>query len=176
MVFADHFFETSKTVRTAWRRYRWYGITGLAIATCLFVYGSIMLDEPFESSLFALGCGCTFGGLFMIFSQPLYKRRNRKLIHKMYHETDKNDFFNEVRAELLEDGISLASISTQSTTKWIGIERIDLLKDHTLVYLGPASAYVIPRSSVVEGDFEAFSTTLKSRFTQFKSQQTAESR
>ena len=63
-------------------------------------------------------------------------------------------------------GFREETVVGESRINWEGIESIISIDTHTFIYTGSQQAYVIPKGSVIEGDYDAFVAHAKESFQQ----------
>lgn len=55
---------------------------------------------------------------------------------------------------ITETGITVTRPGGESTTYWRGIERVETSTNAAYVYISSMAAYIVPKCSVIEGDYE----------------------
>ena len=105
-----------------------------------------------------------FAGLFIYFYLPksIFKRLEKDIL-KFYGEGSNKSLFGEHELQLQENNLEAKSQYANSVIEFSGIERMGETADHTFIYLNALTAVPISRNGVLEGDYDAFMQTLKSR-------------
>lgn len=84
----------------------------------------------------------------------------------MLNEGKNAYFLGPWSIELLEDGIVTTNSFSESKTKWDGIEKIIESEEHIFIYVGVASAFIIPKRAFLDNKgIDEFLTTLRSLMT-----------
>lgn len=156
LAFTQHLHEKSPTLR----RTRRAGI--IAFAAVMFGMCLIAHELFGDPIVFLFGAGSA--GLFAVFHPRLYRRNVKRLTTRLYAEGQNTGILGKHIAELRENGLSDTTDFSERTVFWKGIERIETIPGHTLVYLSAMSAQVIPENSVVEGSYSAFVEELQRRW------------
>ena len=65
--------------------------------------------------------------------------------------------------EILPDGILVRYPVMESKTLWAGLKQVVSTPTHTFIYVGSLNAYILPRSGVLEGNYDEFVRTLQDR-------------
>lgn len=109
--------------------------------------------------------GGTVGFLYCLFyPKRSYFRHIRKTTEQLYREGRDKGLLGEREIEFAEDGIIFRSEVEESKHKWEGIEKIVTIDDYTFVYVNPISAYILPRSKIIDGDYGVFVQAIKEKF------------
>ncbi len=158
LAFTLHLHETSPVLR----RTRRAGVIGFAA----FIFGTCLIAHELfgEPIVFLFGAG--FAGLFAVLHPQLYRRNVKRLSTRLYAEGQNKGVLGQHLAELRDNGLSDTTDFSERTVFWKGIERIETIPGHTLVYLSAMSAQVIPENSVTEGSYPAFVDELQRRWHQ----------
>lgn len=87
-----------------------------------------------------------------------------RLLRKQYSSDRNRGFLGWHELELTDEGLLFRSAYTEGKMAWGVIERIESTKDHTFIYMGTASALIIPHNNITSGNYAAFLQELGQRF------------
>lgn len=82
-----------------------------------------------------------------------------KVCQKVFLEQDTKSVICEHLLEITNDGMHEKTALNEWWGKWAAIQQITVERDMAFIYIGPLQAHIIPRSRVVEGDFDSFVAT-----------------
>ena len=102
--------------------------------------GSLMLLVPYVILLII-----SFGPLLNLMLKWTYRERPDKVA------------FGEHALEIDEQGLTERSDVAEHSVRWEGVNAIDTTPRHAFIFVGARLAYIVPRASVLEGNFEQFS-------------------
>ncbi|MGC7873266.1 YcxB family protein [Desulfosporosinus sp. SYSU MS00001] len=101
--------------------------------------------------------------LIMFFFPKGFRSRMKRRIGKILNEGKNAYFLGPWSIKLLEDGIVTTNSYSESKTRWDGIEKIIEGEEHIFIYVGVASAFIIPKRAFPDNNgIEEFLTTLRS--------------
>jgi len=104
--------------------------------------------------------GLLFAGIALsltcLIIYPSFDEINRKMTIKQYKDEKISPLIGRHQLCIVENGLKCTTDVSEELVYWKGISNIETLQDHTYIYLGRNKAYVIPRSSVAEGNYEKF--------------------
>jgi hypothetical protein len=87
-----------------------------------------------------------------------------RLIRRQYSGDKNRGFLGAHELELTDEGLIHRTAYSEGKMAWGMIERIETTKDYTFIYVGTASALVIPHARITGGSYEAFMRALAERF------------
>lgn len=164
LVFARYVYDTSSTHRRARRTTILIWIVALLAVTYL-IYRIVSFPVTFPLILIWLPIAA-----LIIYLMLLWNRRYfLKNYIRMQKESPNNILTGEHLIRITDSGLFGRSVSGDGNTFWSAIEHIDTVGDHTLVFIHAVAAIVIPKSGVVEGDYDVFVGALKERYEGAKS-------
>ena len=90
--------------------------------------------------------------LFWIWGYPLYywwaiKRNHRRI----YSNRENSGVIGSHFLAIEPKGVSEKSAVGESTTNWIGVERIEQDEKYLFIYIGPLQAHIIPKRAFASG-------------------------
>ena len=138
---------------------RWISVI-LFVAMAVIALIMHSTDLAFLALIFAVG--------YFFFIGVSHRKRYLKNFTKMYERSPRQGQVGTHLLSFNDIGITEESENTRGTTSWKDVERIESSPDYTFVYVGPVSAYVIPRSGVIEGDYKSFVAELLQRYKKVK--------
>ena len=101
--------------------------------------------------------------LIMVFFPNGFRLRVKRRLEKILNEGNNAYFLGPWSIKLLEDGIVTINTFSESKTKWEGVEKIIEAEEHIFIYVGIASAFIIPKRAFLDNkDIDEFLTTLGS--------------
>ncbi len=105
------------------------------------------------------------GGAFALCWCVTSKRRSAsqcaKLARKFFEEGKNKGSLGAQLLRLSEDGVEESNDYGSKFTRFNAIERVESTDQHTFIFTGAASAYIIPHGKVVEGDVTVFRAALE---------------
>jgi len=153
-VFARFHFKASRTLRRAMLLQK----VLLVLAFVISVTG--WLRSPESLGYPVLAAACILGFIWIMYGEP--RRYVRNMLRMRGEGKRGNDpVYSEMTMH--DDGLSVADRIAQARVSWDGIEKVEVLEDHCLLYVSGTSALIIPRATVTVGDYEAFVTGLTNR-------------
>jgi hypothetical protein len=100
---------------------------------------------------------------------PRYARQYReKQIRKLYSEGDNKSLIGTHTISIEPTGIRVRTDVSESSTQWQSIERICMTDDTTYIFVGAVNAYVIPKHTVIEGNYEECIKEIQQQWEQHK--------
>ena len=124
------------------RRPRW--VVRLAYPAVMAAATTIWLAlAPLDWIVLAAGCGVT-----IIFTAKLWNRydeMNAEQVRKVYSDGRNAALFGTVRLVISEKGIEKTTQYSTSLVQWPAVERIASDGDAIFIFIGAATAHVIPR-------------------------------
>ncbi len=146
---------TSPTIR-ALRRNRIIIMVPLVFALSFLTANLVThhLDLIF-SILTACFSTAAFGVYLYFFYRYLYLPKIRKLARKLYSEDKNPGMVGEHTLEVDEQGFVERTAFRETRFSWGALTRIENTPGYTYLFVGAASAFIIPHKSIIEGDFPA---------------------
>jgi ABC-type multidrug transport system fused ATPase/permease subunit len=152
---ASFHYSISPNLQRSLQIARWISVI---LFVLLAIIGLIMKSKylAFGGLIFAIG--------YFFYIGNSHRKRYLKNFTRMYEKVPQKSQIGEHKLSFNDIGITEESAASVGTTAWRGIERIKSTPDHTFIYVGPVSAYVIPRAGVIEGDYNSFVAELVQRY------------
>lgn len=97
-----------------------------------------------------------------------YKKRYLKNMVKTFEDEQHKNFFGGHSLTTDDTGITDEIESVINHTPWENIEHLELTDTHTFIFVKSVMVYAIPKHSIIDGDYETFIDTLKTKFEEFK--------
>lgn len=92
-----------------------------------------------------------------------WRRKIRSMTRKSLSEGSNAGALGARELESTESGLVERSAHSEQKTGWPAIEKVVSTDEYTFVYTSAVSAVVIPRSAVIEGDYEAYVDAVRKR-------------
>ncbi len=132
-----------------------YGFIFLCVLTTLFFRRGDHFSDPRYWMIF-IPVLCVVGFLFVF----LYSRWRtwliKRSVRRIYNEGDNPGLVGRHKLTVNDRGVWEETEVGESRTNWEGIVKILSSGTHTFIYIGAAQAHVVPKASIVEGDYDAF--------------------
>ena len=149
-----HYLQTSPLQRRA-TSWRW--------AFPVIVFGLLGLFSLLSLSLGPMIWGA--GWLVFYAAIVLVQRAGRdRRLRRIYEEGKNKCLLGHHELELTADGLLERTTVSEGRVSWTGVEHVVSTETHTFVYTGSGSALIIPRATVITGDYRAFVATLREHF------------
>ena len=157
LIFNEYHCKHSKAVQANIRFYRWWlGILSFAIlflALQLITHGKYFYQEGIIS--------LSFSTIYIIIYPRTFRSTLRRQVLKLVAEGQNKGTIGEHTLQIEPDGLVEISPFNQSKFLWSGIERVACTDTHAFIYISALVAHVVPRASIVSGNFDEFIKTLK---------------
>ena len=141
-----------------WKRvtvmFRW-GIAGL-----FFVFAAL---RALSQSWVAVLVWCGVGVLWILMLPGFMLRSAKRNARKLYGEGTNKGWTGWHELEITDEGLVERTEASEQRTRWSAIERLGMTPDHMFVYVSALTAHVIPRASILEGNYESFVEGLKKK-------------
>ncbi|PLX98413.1 MAG: hypothetical protein C0623_12115 [Desulfuromonas sp.] len=96
------------------------------------------------------------------FLQPAFFRwSTARQLRKVYAEPQNEALLGQQELEIVGNELMLKSEATENRIALKSVEKIISSDDHTYVYTSASNAHIIPKNSVIEGDYDGFIKTLR---------------
>ncbi len=149
-----HLIKNSFFMRRAIRKGQaWWTMGPLVGGVLLAAYKRV----PLEKSRIILAAIFLFLSVPMYFLYPVYFRFHNERFIRNFCRSEKNKgvigkhFFS-----VSEDAIIDKTDHNDATIPWQSVDRIESTEDHTFVFTGELTAHIIPRHSILDGQYDAF--------------------
>ncbi|HEV58820.1 MAG TPA: YcxB family protein [Phycisphaerales bacterium] len=110
--------------------------------------------------LICTGIACAWSAWFLMRSGKL----SVKQIARLYDPQKDKGTLCRHELEVGEDGLIHRTPVSASRMRFQGITEVVRTNGHAFIFVGSMSGHVIPRSRIIEGDFEAFMQALSERW------------
>ena len=160
VAFADHHATHSPMVCREIKQLRWLAGVGVVVGLLLvyFHYG-----DPDAKGRMVAGLCFVVMGVSAIVAYPRWFRKQyrRKMLDANRPRKTPDD---QTRTTIeLDDGYLKTDQEYGTTTLKLSlIDRFEQTPEHGFIYVSPITANIIPRRKIVEGDYDAFVTQLRS--------------
>ncbi len=125
----------------------------------IFLALSIYFRDPV-----AVIIGIILAGLGWVAYPHIYKKQVKKNILAMINESKGRVGTGEFKLIVNDTTLDVDNKYFKASFSWDAVEKIDILSDRSYVYLGQGIGLIIPRASVVEGNYGKFVDALKETF------------
>ncbi len=157
----------------AWNKHQWYSqkwfkwkLLGRRLVFAswpvLIALGVNTFVKSYMTSIGLLFAGIA-GSLCYLVLYPSFDEINRKFTMKQYKDDKISSVLGRHQLCIVDDGLRCTTDRSEGIVHWKGISKIETLPDRTYIFLGPNNAYVIARSSVIEGNYEEFINCVSKR-------------
>ena len=99
--------------------------------------------------------------LLIPFLNGYFARGMKRTAQRIYRERPTRGLIGEHELAVDEQGVRERTETGEQMTLWAGVDRIETTPEHAFIFVGPAMAHVVPRATVVEGEFDSFITAAK---------------
>jgi len=159
--FNDYYYENSKIIKSAILKDRLVmtvsplmgGLTVIFLKEMIFCLAIILISI-----------------ILLLVSLPIYllyprfsKKKYRKGIKKFYSESENKGVLCEHEYTIKEDALLEKTEVNQTIQTWNSIKKVVQYKEDTYVFISSEQAYLFPKASVIEGDYDLFVEELKSK-------------
>jgi len=125
----------------------------------LFIF--IVTNGLLVDDWFSLVYGAVVAGLLSLWSLGGHRRRVEKYARALLKEGKNKGILGEHELEITRDGIEVSGEYGTGRFDWAAVERVGFTSDYTFIFTSAADGITIPKSKVLEGDYEAVAQTLK---------------
>ena len=148
LAFADYLMRTSPTLR----RMRRNLLITLPIAVLSLTSTFAVVTRSMGMFVF----GIVAAVVAVLYWRVEYPRRILKATAKHLAEGTNMGRFGPHELELTQTGLTEINPTGSQSTRWAGIQMIDVTQDYAFILVTPTSGYVIPRKSISNEIFDAF--------------------
>jgi len=160
VAFIDFHAAHSTTVEQNIRLTKWTSTVLVIVLTFVALNFTIGDSGALSAKVF----GALAGGVLMFIAVPRLTRWNMRVqVGKLLREDRNKSVVGEHELEILDDGLVERTEYNENKSSWAGIERVVSTPRYTFIYITSVSAHVVPRESVSDGDYDAFTQELARR-------------
>jgi hypothetical protein len=136
------------------KRSKW---TSILFVCVTIIIGSLVIPLDDEVSRpIVIVAAVVFAVLFAVIFNWRYLVALDRQARRIYREGNNKGAFGEHELEIDDDGLVERTEVNENRYAWRGVERIIETDSHAFIYISALLAHVIPRGSIVEGNFDAF--------------------
>lgn len=158
-LFNQYLFDNSKTIQKAFTKNR--SMISFSPILAAMILSLVNELSPLNALILAGIVAITIS-LPAYYVYPMLVRKNlRKRIVKMYSEGQNNGIIGEHELQIDADGLVEKTQLGEVRQEWDKIKDIVSLEGRTYIFISDINAYILPRQSVVSGDYDAFVAELK---------------
>ncbi len=161
LAFGEHFYANSAYTYQVMSNKRWRTTAGIFIVFCIF--------ELFWRTPIFVALGFLFAAANFHLYPNSYRRSFIKHFTNYLDEGSGKGILGEHELDLTESGIVERTDFNEHNVTWQGIGKIVSTKDHTFIYVGENMAHILPRSSILEGNYESFVNALNHKYSHQRS-------
>ena len=108
--------------------------------------------------------GTILGAVLVSIGMPgRYARVIERQVRRLYGNGAFHETFGPWELELTATHLLKRSEANESSTRLSALGQVAVTDDYTFIYASPVTAFVIPRHSVIAGEFERFSEAVAQR-------------
>lgn len=157
-IFSDYLIRTSTVMRRVIRKGQmWWASGPLAGGLVL----SIFKGYSSVDSLLMLAILSVAISLPMYFIYPhFFKYQNKKQINKLHANGSYKDVLGMHEMTVTDEQLIDQTGENVNTIQWSTITGIATLADHTFIFTGDVTAYIIPHKKVLSSNVDRFVSTL----------------
>ena len=161
-LFSDYLIKTSYVMRKAVRKGQMWWASGPLVGGLVL---SIFKGSSSTDSLMILAILSVAISLPMFFIYPhFFKYQNKNHINKLYENGSYKDVLGMHEMTVTDENLIDQTGENVSTVQWSSITGIASLAEHTFVFTGDVTAYIIPHKKVSNGNASQFVNTLNALF------------
>jgi hypothetical protein len=158
IAFSVHVNQTSPALRLN-LRLRW----GVAAVACVILLAATLVLQSFmpNRGLF-VGLYAIIMGLLLLTYSRRYRTGIRRLHTRLYREGANRTLVGPRRLTLTPEFVDYATPLSQSMTRWLGVEKVEVTDQALYIYLSSFSGISVPRRAFVSTEeFEQFANRAK---------------
>jgi hypothetical protein len=153
-LFNQYLFDTSPAIKKAFTKNR--ALISYSPILAAMVLGLVNEQSPFNVMLL-VGIAAVTISLPAYYIYPMLVRKNlRKRIVKLYSEGQNNGIIGEHELEIDAGGLVEKTPLGEVRQEWDKIVNVISHNDRTYIFISEINAYILPKYSVVQGDYDAF--------------------
>lgn len=144
VAFNMHLIKTVPAMRRSAFRVKWR----LLFPLCVIILAlSVYYSDPLLAVL---------GVLFLVLTHVRYKRHIRRYYMKQATEGPNKEILGPAELEITPDALIGRGHEIETKVKWERVDRIEADEDRTYIFLGERVGIILPRTSITQGDYDAF--------------------
>ncbi|MCP4405161.1 MAG: YcxB family protein [bacterium] len=148
VAFNQYHFQHSPAVQRGRKRIMAGIIIGIVIS---MIYGGV-----YEHSLVYVITSAILGIVLLYIASKITHYHSARSIQHIFKEGTNKTMLGRHTLNVTDEGLTEITEYTTTHIKWEGIERIVSTPDYTFVYLSAVTAAIIPRESILDGDYKPF--------------------
>ncbi len=158
-LFNQYLFDSSKTIQKAFTKNRSMICFSPMLAAMIL---SLVNELSPGNFLLLVGIVAITISLPAYYVYPMFVRKNlRKRIVKMYSEGQNNGIIGEHELQVDADGLVEKTQIGEVRQEWDKIKNVVSHNDRTYIFISDINAYILPKNSVVQGDYDSFVSELQ---------------
>jgi hypothetical protein len=162
VAFGEFHYGQSPSMKQSIQRYQLLGAPAIfLIALFLMTAVSQVLLLPFTLNVLI---AFAYAALFAFTAPRRFRAATRKNIQKMHGEGSNRRFLATKELEIVTDGLIERTPYSHTKMAWGAIEKIESNGDYIFLYVGAASAYIIPAKRLDAMDVRRFMTALQASY------------
>lgn len=164
LAYASYFYEHSPVIQNQMKT----GRVVLFIAVLLFAFITVLMTLGGNCvQLSPLIKGLLYAAIVLGVAVVIVYFAHKKIYlwssRKMLRSGKNKGIFGPQSMEITDTGLKLNRPGGESTTYWNGIERVETTEIAAYIYISSMAAYIVPRASVTEGNFDSFLAEIRKR-------------
>ena len=154
LALARFHYDTSPSVRRSLIKAQ---VVAALLLPMLIALGYVLDSAPSMLLLVAVGIG------YFLFVRFYHRRSYLKSAEKMLRGTKDHPLVEIVSLASSDPGLTITTEAGEYTGAWSSFDRIEITDSHAVVFVDGHKALIIPRQSVLNGEFETFAADLRTR-------------
>jgi len=94
--------------------------------------------------------------LHLIYAPWAYRRKLRKIVSGMLSEGHSRSLLGHHRVAISPESVTDSSEYSQTSTVWLGVERVAVADEYAYIYTSALAAIVVPRRAFTDSEFAEF--------------------
>lgn len=148
IAFNQHYIETSPVQRKSLFSIRWK----MPVLTLIFFGILSWSDHSFGFLIYGLVVAIV---LFLVYP-AMFRKRFAKNIRQLYAERGSKGVLGLHSLEIDDNGLLVKTDCNEVKSSWNTLDRIVSTDTHTFIYINANAAIILPRQTIVEGDYDNF--------------------
>jgi hypothetical protein len=150
-------YHDSHSPRVRWTR----AIAAVVVLAPFVILPLVFLPTEYRPAALA---AVAVGAFVSAFRMPAaFDRGVERNVRKLYSGPKGANTFGMHELELTDTSLIKRTDYIESTTRFAALGPVICAKNYTFVYVGPTTAFVIPRHTVRSGDFDQFTAAIAER-------------
>ena len=163
-LFNQYLFDNSKTLQKAFTKNRSMICFSPMLAAMIL---SLVNELSPLNFLILAGIVAITISLPAYYVYPMFVRKNlRKRIVKMYAEGQNNGIIGEHELQIDTDGLVEKTPMGEVRQGWDMIKNIVSYNNRTYIFISDTNAYILPKDSTLQGDYDTFVAELNRLYNQ----------